>query len=475
MKDFNQLLGGGEIPVRDLLAINDALRKSTTAGYQTPSSGGGNIGPLMPQSIQNTLDIATFTMKHIRFWPKLVKESIAQTLHEFVTVEDHGDPLDPFIPEGGGGTTNKATYDKDTVRVKYLADRRQVTDVASMVGIIGANPNAVAEETQRGTLSLLGKLEWQLFYGDSTANDLAFDGVITQVKSKAPNNVSDLRGSVPTPKDLQRVLGELFSEPRYGMVEEICVEPRVFSSLIEYANQFGRHDQMRREMGVITYGSDKLQITAPYGPVPVVPMPFMHRGRKVPAAATSYGDSPPNISAAVITETAASSGDSKFTAADAGDYYYVFVGVSTATKGGNSARKASAAVTVAAGEHVTLTIQNSTGVDYWRLYRSPKDGTADDAQFIGQFAINVLGGAGVTQLVDNNDIIPNTSPILFTNYSSAYMKWVQLLDFLRRPLSDGGLTVHPFLLMLFGAMAVKQPKKMWVMENAGAEGTFSLP
>ena len=470
--DFNILEQGGEIPVADLMALNGMLQKSATAGYQNPSSGGGSLGPLMPQSIQNTLDSATFTMEQVKFWQQLIKEPISQTMHEFTRVDSHGDPLSPYIPEGGGGTVQTSRYTKSSVQVKYLADRRQVSDVGTMVGLIGPNPQALAEETERGTLSLLGKLERELFYGDSDANALAFDGVVKQIK--AGGNTSDLRGAVPTPNDLQRVLGALFSAPRYGTPDTIYVEPRVHASLIEYSNQFGRHEQVRRENGVLTYGHDQIMITGPGGAVPVKAAPFMHRGELVPAAATAYGgtDKPVISGAATQTAVAGASVTSNFVAADNGTYIYSWIGVNTATDGGNSARLDIAGVAVVAGDGVTLEISNETGVVYWKLYRSPVGGTADQARFIGDFAINVLGGAGTTQIIDDNDILPSASPIIFANHSRSHMKWVQLLDFLRRPVSDQGLTVKPFLLMLFGALAVKVPSKMWVVENAGNNGSF---
>ena len=55
------------VNVADLAQLNDALRKSANMGYQTPAgtAGGdnGSLSPLVPQSIENTLASATYTMK----------------------------------------------------------------------------------------------------------------------------------------------------------------------------------------------------------------------------------------------------------------------------------------------------------------------------------------------------------------------------------------------------------------------------
>ena len=117
------------VNVSDLMELNNALRKSSSqAGYQSPAgtSGGdaGSLSPLIPQSIENTLASATYTMKELALWPAIPKVSVTNTLHEYSVINDHGLDLEPFISEGGAGTTNREQYERKNVRVKYLAERR---------------------------------------------------------------------------------------------------------------------------------------------------------------------------------------------------------------------------------------------------------------------------------------------------------------------------------------------------------------
>jgi len=49
------------VSVSDLSDLNKALRKATV-GYQTTTSGGGDLAALVPQSIEGTLASATYTM-----------------------------------------------------------------------------------------------------------------------------------------------------------------------------------------------------------------------------------------------------------------------------------------------------------------------------------------------------------------------------------------------------------------------------
>ena len=198
------------IPIADLVELNKSLRKAGNVGYQTPAGmSGESLSALVPQSIEGTLASATFTMKEIVLWNAIAKRQVGQTVHEFNRIEEHGAQLDPFIAEGGAGSTNRAEYSREFVKIKYLAERREVSDVATMVGLVGPNSSAIAEETQRGTLSLMQKVEHQLFHGDSSINPLAFDGLIKQLKDGASGNVTDMQGASITPDFLQDVLCSL--------------------------------------------------------------------------------------------------------------------------------------------------------------------------------------------------------------------------------------------------------------------------
>ena len=246
---FNDILSGRsqEVPVSQLAALNDALRKAADAGYQTPAgtSGGdaGSYSPLVPQSIDNVLSSATYTMDALSIWKDIPKKSVINTVHEYGVINEHGADLDPFFAEGGVPGTNRASYERKSVRIKYLAERREVTDVAGMVGLIGADPNAIAAETMRGTMNLLQKVEKQLWHGDSSVNSLAFDGLFKQMEDNAPRNVTDNAGSAVTAQDLSEALAEVMSEPNYGTPDTIYVEPRVFAELQRQSFAHGRHDQ----------------------------------------------------------------------------------------------------------------------------------------------------------------------------------------------------------------------------------------
>lgn len=453
------------VNVSDLMELNNALRKSSSqAGYQSAAgtSGGdaGSLSPLIPQSIENTLASATYTMKELALWPAIPKVSVTNTLHEYSVINDHGLDLEPFISEGGAGTTNRAQYERKNVRVKYLAERREVSDVGSLVGLIGANQNAIAEETERGTLRLLQKLERSLWHADESVNPLAFDGIIKQIETfGGGSNVADLGGRAPSPRLLQEVLAEIQSAPNFGRPDCIYVEPRMHAELIKFAVQWGRHDQLNVASAAngITYGAQDLMINSPYGPVKVKSAPFLFNAYKAPAAGSGNGPASPSFASITNPPNA----NSKFSSADVsgGAYIYRIVAVNN---DGYSAPVDSVAITVAAGDRVVLTIDQQAGPVFFKIYRTEAGGVASDATLIGEIANNA---GGDTVFNDDNQTRANSSKIVFVQHDPQVMEFVRLLDFFRRPLAEVA-TSKPFLLMLFGSPIIKVPQKCWVLQNA---------
>lgn len=454
------------VNVQDLAAMNDALRKATSVGYQTGAGldSDGALSALVPQSIEGTLSTATYSMKELALWPAIAKRNVTNTLHEYVRIDEHGFDMDPFLSEGGGGARNVPSYSRESVKIKYLAERREVSDVGSLVGIIGNSANAIAEETTRGTFALLGRLERALWHGDESANPLAFDGVIKQIESHDSGaNVYDLEGNAPTPQLLQDVLGEIYAAPRYGRPDCIYVEPRIHAELIRFAVQFGRHDQLQVMSSAqgITYGTQKITIMGPVGPVEVRPAPFLADSFEPPAQ--GYTASGVAIAAATLAASAIADVSSKLAAATYG-YKVVIV----TPESGYSTPSAAATVAVSSGEKVSLAIgHNGISGDsnsYVRIYRTKANGS----KF---FKIAELPcGNNSTTFVDLNQSRPGTSKIVFIQHSPDILEFARLLDFFRRPLAEVA-TSKPFLLMLFGSPIVKVPSKCWVIKNASVQTT----
>jgi hypothetical protein len=473
------------LPVEDLMRLNDVLRKATTAGYQTAAgtsgADAGNLSPLIPQSIESVLSTATYGMSELALWNKIPKTNVSQTLHEYAVVKDWGFDVDPFIGEGGGSesefVTNNANYERKSVKIKYMAERRQISDVASLVGLLGDNRQAIAQETLSGTMSLMRKVERQLWHGSEALNANGFDGICKQIKDNAPSNVHDLAGKAPTPLLLQEILGHVYSAPNYGRPDTIYVEPRIHAELIKQSVESGRHDQfmVQQASNGLTFGASQLSIMAPYGAVPIVAAPFLHYCSNMPS--TGFGQSAPSAPTFAVNPAAANNASSKFVAGDAGDYLYGVIAVNDKGYSSPLVRQnagVDVALTIAAGQSASFTITGVAGVKYYRIFRSTKGGGRSTMQLIKEVAAS---GANNIVVTDHNDGADgskhNTSKIVFAQHDPTIFEFARLLDFLRRPLAEVA-TVKPFLLMLFGSPIVKVPSKMFMIENAGINAASGL-
>lgn len=430
-----------------------------------------NLSPLVPQQLQQTLSVATSTMADLKLFPMMAKTEARNTVVEYNRVLRHGAEFSPFIAEGGTASLNRAQYEKVAVQIKFLAEKREVSDVAMNTQLMGSpDADAIAVETRRGTEDLLRRVEKSLFHANSSINPLAWDGVIKQISDAG--NVADLRGSAPSAVYISEILGALYSAPFYGMVNAILVTPRVLSELIKQTVHHGRHDQLQIQGSNITFGSNELSITSPYGAVKVIACPFLEREDRIapPAGSSSVFEgivTTPTISAQPTSPVEASA---KFTANDAGIYYYRVVPVG---KSGVGVPVDTNFVDVALGDKVTFTIaqaDTTATVDYYRIYRSKKNAT--DAN--GSLFLTEVKNAGANTIVEDlNFSIPGTSEMLLINNAPDYMEYFQMLSLVRRPLAQVS-TSYPFLLMMFGAPAVKLPSKMFVVKNVGSNESVGL-
>jgi hypothetical protein len=498
------------VDVNQLAALNEQLRKNaesikkSAVGYQSFSAGDGSLSPIVPQSIEQTLVNASFAMKDIVAWNMIPKVSVTNSYHEYAVINDHGQNLDPFIAEGGGassdfGTTN-AQYERKFVKIKYLAERRSISDVGTLVGILGNNPNGLAEETERGTMSLLRKVENQMFHGSELVNSLGFDGLIEQIARDTSSsyseaaggrtlstNQSNLAGAELTPEYLHQVLGELSGLERFGKSDFIMCDPKVYSKLIKQSSQNGRHDSMMLvnmlDQGIQTFGAGpKIHIMGPFGPVPVVMAPFLNNQSAPPSAKSADGITLAAGDFALSAVAQASSFDAAGDAAGHdGTFKYKIVAVSS--KGYSNALDCGAGVALDDSKVARITISaagatacTAGDIQYFKIYRSAV-GLDADYKLVAEVPAaqwkvgNVSTGAFANgeKWDDYGTTKRDTSSVIVGQTDT--LEFARLLDFIRRPVAELGAAKN-FLLMLFGSVAVKAPKKNWVIRNC--DGKISL-
>lgn len=466
------LMSNGVASAAKLAEINQLLRKSADIGYQTaPGMGSGELAPLVAQSIEGMLSSATFDETVLTLWQRIPKTSASQTLHEYAVVKQHGIDLDPFVAEGSAGANNRTTRERESIRIKFLLERREVTDVAQAVGLIGVDRDALTVETKEGMLSLLEKTERSLWHAEEANNPLAFDGIIPQIvahtNDDGSKNVTNLAGGAVTFDRLEDTLGHLGSAPLYGRPDTIYVEPRVYRDLSRQANPAGRFSltdgNRKLEYGVPVGG---MCVNGPYGPVPIIPAPLLWRNQSAPSTASSTDNAP---ATPIITQqpTNNGTGTSEWSTAEAGTYYYKIVAVGPK---GYSAPVTTNAVIVAATNKIKTIISNAnTGVSYYRVYRTDKNGLTPTAKHI----MDVPAVTGVaTDIIDLAAVKASSSHVVFVQHDPRIFAFARLLDLIRRPLAEVE-TSKPFGLVMMGSPVVKVPSKCWVYQNCGTKSVLT--
>jgi hypothetical protein len=167
---------------------------------------------------------------------------------------------------------------------------------------------------------------------------------------------------------------------------------------------------------------------------------------------------------ATVTGAAASDPSSKFGAPEAGTYYDLVTGVNA--RGESTGRK-SAAVTVAAGERMTLTITAAAGGTEtgYVIYRSRKNGTNNTDDFREMVRIPKAGAT--TVFVDANRDIPGTANAYVLNMTPGHTAiiWRQFLPMMKFPLYPTVSAVIPWAQLLFGYLRISKRRHHVVIKN----------
>jgi len=72
-----------------------------------------------------------------------------------------------------------------------------------------------------------------------------------------------------------------------------------------------------------------------------------------------------------------------------------------------------------------------------------------------------------SNIIDENSYLPGTSSVYILNLNPVYnaIEWVQFLPMMKFDLYPTNAAVYPFLMLLFGALALKKPNQHIRIKN----------
>jgi len=454
--------GSGQL---DMLRKALALNKSLEVGQGAPWSGEGGFA-LIPQALQPTLAVATAKLKHIRFYKALPKpdNDVVSPFVEYTRQTEIGSDLDPFVSEGGVPQTDNSVFERLFARVKYAATRRSVTDIMAQATTLGgltpSAMNAVEIETLNGLIYLLKQMDKSLFWADSDANPLAWDGIFKAVLDAAPENDFDLRGDMMTPEKIQDIAAVMTEEGRYAMPDNLWMPPTVRNDLGKLASQ-------RLTYGLANDGSEIQVVPKAIDVGNDVPISFeTDIFLKLPILRdeTGAGDQIP-ATPAIASLTANDNAD-KFEFADdeQGTYWYKVVAF---TSRGKSAASQAVSVDNTGHTRVDVTITPNSSLpagSYFKVYRTALNaGETSKYYLIGQIAAN---GNQAVVFHDDNKIIAGTENAVMIEMQPEVIQFRHILPPVRLPLARVGLEL-PFMIVAFGMPIYELPTKIALIRNIG--------
>ncbi len=437
----------------------ELLSKAMTAGQGVDAASFSGGRALSLESLDQTLVNILHTQDEAVLFQRLKKQPIKSVVHQWDERTEVGSDDGAWVPEGGSSDDTDQTIARKFVTAKYLQTKRTVTLQASLTNMI---EDAMALEENAGTLWLIRNIERALFEGDSAIVAEQPDGLKKMIPS---THVIDLRGEAASSTKFEDAIAESCRMVRdyYGKIDLM-----LSSTMIMQDVQSLLRDRIRFQAeqvnggpgsGVQTNGplggSVFTRYPTPFG-TPVLKEDIFIKESTVPRASilTTKRPAKPVITSLVIADDAAS----KFAAGDAGDYYYTVVAMNK--YGDSIAADVSAVQSIAAGKKVTITITAAvdvTTVTGYKIYRSAKGGANTDLRFVK--AVPATDATTPTVFVDLNEDLPGCSDVFMLTTDPLYnaLEWAQFLPMMKFNLYPTSSAVYPFLMLLFGALAVKKP------------------
>lgn len=466
--DFGQ--GFGSASAADVAELNKALN---TGNYAQANGVAGqtNGAALQVESLENSLKVLTYADQHVKFWKKIAKTPAYSTVEEYNQLISYGTNSGGFVPEGILPETDDSEYKRQASFVKFLGTTREVTHPMTLVR--SAHGDVIARENQNGILWLMKQLEHGLFWGNSKLAPMGkegvqFDGLSTMID---PENVYDLAGKEL--KDVDINYGAQMIIENYGTPSDIYMP---FETLADFSNEYFPKERVIMPTQNSGYQAglvvNKFQTHG--GPVDFQPDLFLQKTKPLSGSGTGGTKAPTapgSVAIAVSTDTT----DAEFGKSGAGTYSYSVTACNRFGESVPTAVTAGIALTSAdMSKGVKITITNAAAMvvapDYFRIYRTEKDGT--QKYCIMEVPAASINASGETVVVDKNVTMPNTYTAFMGEFTPEVIAFKQLAPIMKMDLALLG-PAYRWMILIYGVPQLYAPKKWMKFTNIKAGSTIN--
>jgi len=469
-----QLVGGGEFG--DLAqqfgssgfiwTDPEEFMKSVTSGYETNISGLTGGQAIQLQSIEDALLATVQEERHFVAFNELSKSNATASIDEYVTQTTIGGAMGgTYNDETGEIAEAEGDYNRKFLKIKYLMTMASVSVVQANTKTV---VDTVANQTKNAIMRLLTDAEWGIFNGDSACVPQEFDGLEALIRAGATaDHIIDLRGAEFSAAAVEFIQAQqlVTGQDNFGGITDAYLSNQAAAGLDQKLDG-GFRVNLNSQAQKVAVGAPVSQIVTRWGNITPKAdvflregdMPFAARSSRHAALVTASGLVAPTSVAGV----AAANASSQFLTAHAGAYYY---GAEASSKKGRSLITKSSAVSVVAGDGVTVTVTGADGgleTCYW-LYRSRRNGTNATADFREMLRVPKSGAGAV--YVDCNQNIPGTSKGFGLTKKPDAVALRRLLPLTKFPLATVNRPIIPWAHLLFLALRVSKPQQHVVWTN----------
>lgn len=419
----------------------EMLQKAMTAGSGVDASAYTGGRALSIESLDQTLVNILFTQDEAVLFQTLKKQPVKSVIHQWDTRTEVGADDAAWADEADSAQSTDQTIARNYTQVKFLQTLRTVTLQASLTNMI---EDAVALEKDAGTRWLIRNVEKGIIYGNPSFVAEQPLGLKYGIPS---TNVLDLRGADATGSTFEDLInqGARTVRQNYGRVGLLNMSPTAMQDVQKLLR-----DRIRFEAAPDGFGSRVFtKYPTPFG-TPVLKENIFITEGGAPAASSLSSLRPAQPSIGAITATGSSG---SFTASDAGLYYYQVVAVNK--YGDSVASTAVQSAPVAAGNTVSIPVTFSGSPTALKVYRS-QVGAASGADC--RYAFTVAATTSVQTISDTNSDLPGCSDAYLLTIDPEYnaLEWLQFLPMMKFDLYPTSSAVIPFLMLMFGSLAIKK-------------------
>jgi len=434
----------------------EALSKALTAGNGVDAASFTGGRALTPESLDSVLVSVLHTTDEARLFQRLKKNPVKSVVHQWNYRNEVGADDGGWVPEGGSSQNADQNISRKFTTAKYLQTKRSVTLQAATTNML---EDAIGIEQEAGALWLIRNVEKGLIYGNSSYNSYEPDGLISQIPA---SGVIDLRGKDATSAEFEQAMNDSARQIRdyFGVATTMLSSTMVMEdvqALLRDRIRFGTGNQL----GSAIFN----EYPTPFGKMELVDNVFIREGAapRVSALAGIPGGTTP---IAFGSATSPVDATAKFGAADAGTYCYKIVPIN---QFGPGAAVEVNVTGVVAGDNVTIPITTFPvpAATAYKVFRSKVGGTTGAAVKEAFTVSHATVVAASNNIIDRNENLPGCSDVFILNMNTAYnaIEWIQFLPMMKFDLYPTDAAVYPFLMLLFGSLALKKPEQHIRIKN----------